>query len=479
MTTENSRPEGARIASARKPNDVALERDVIALCLLRPELIQEMALGEEDFAMDAHRMVWAAMCAISDDGEPVNHVSVRSRLIDRDELEAVGGEGMLAAFRGALPARTLPVARLRRMTKLRALKATALQLAEAAESCDMDAASAVLEAAGSMSEDTTGNVPQSLLELAEDWWAAAQAADQNQTISPGIEPIKRIIGRLDPGSVTLVGADTSCCKSTLSMEMGLGAVLDGERFGYCSAEDPPRIVTERVMSAIGNIPAPVIREFRPGDGNDAQIAHVLEVMRHVNDRVLVSNCIGMNEREVLEQMTVMAKRGVRLCVVDYIGVISSSIRQQDRRNEIRWIFTRLKARALRLNMALVVVSQFQRPKEGDSGRKPTKHSFRESGDLEAMAEYAIVGWRKAEDDYAPIYWEMAKSKTGGTGKGWTMQREYQTRDGKMGSGRLVEVAHGDDYVTDRKGQRVYDLREVLPDPSGMDRWNPYQTARHG
>ena len=467
------------MTTARKPNDLALERDVLALCMLRPDRITELALGEEDFASDAHRRTWAAMCALNDEGEPVNHVSVRSWLVDRDELAAVGGEEFLASLRGALPTKALPVARLRRMTQLRALKATALQLAAAAESCDMDAASAVLESATSMGEDVAGAVPQSLLELAEDWWAAAQATDQTQTVSPGVEAIKRIIGRLDPGSVTLIGADTSCCKSTLGMEMGLGAVLDNERFGYCSAEDPPRIVTERVMSAIGNIPAPVIREYRPGDGNDAAIARVLEVMRHVNDRILVSNCIGMNEREVLEQMTTMAKRGVRLCVVDYIGVIGSSVRQQDRRNEIRWIFTRLKARALRLNMALVVVSQFQRPKEGDPGRKPTKHSFRESGDLEAMAEYAIVGWRKAEDDYAPIYWEMAKSKTGGTGNGWTMQREYVKPDGTQGSGRLIEVAHGDDYLTDRKGQRVYDVREVMPDPSGLDRWNPHQSARHG
>jgi hypothetical protein len=186
----------------------------------------------------------------------------------------------------------------------------------------------------------------------------------------------------------------------------------------------------------------------------------------------------MNERETLNEMAAMAKSGCRLIILDYIGVVGCSQRQQDRRNEIRWIATRFKARAARTKTALVVVSQLQRPKDGEMGRKPNKHSFREAGDLEAMAEYAIIMWRTVEDDFAPVYCELVKSKTGGVGYGWTMQREmYREGTRDPGSSRLVEVRHLDDPVVfDDDGYEIR-IREVMQDHTGADRWKTGSSDR--
>jgi replicative DNA helicase len=460
----------------RLPADLNLERDVLIACLQKPEALLTLGVSDDDFALDAHRMVWRAMLDLHEVGSPVDLVRVRSKLIDSDDLAKVGGEAFLATLNRTIPAKTLPVDRLLRMTKLRAVRAAAESVIAAAIGNDPDMASAALEAARSLDTEVLTRRPKTARELSEEWYAALSRDPNEGTVSPGLPALKRVIGRLDVGSMTLVGADVNVGKSTLALEMLMLALLDGERVGYLSMEDPERIVTERVMSVLGQMSAKQVRHFRPGQGGEERVDRAMQLMAKIGDKFQVSNCIGMNERETLEQMTMMAKSGCRLIVLDYIGVVGCSVKQQDRRNEIRWIATRFKARAVAAKVAIVVVSQFQRPKDNDSGREPTKHSFRESGDLEAMAEYAIVMWRKVEDDYAPVYCKIAKSKTGGNGYGWTMQRELESLNGGPGTGRMVEVAHDDEPVRDDMGGWV-DMRPVMGDPSGKNRWTAGKSGR--
>jgi replicative DNA helicase len=428
-------------------------------------------------------LVWRAMSALVEAGEAVDLVHVRTKLIDWDSLDAVGGEAFLGTLRRTVPSKSLPVDRLHRMRRLRALRAQAEAVAAAAAGNDPDMASAALEATHALSADEVARRPKGVKQLAEEWYESLQRDPTEGSVSPGLPALKRVIGRLDCGSMTLIGADVNVGKSSMALEMLLLALHDGERVGYLSMEDPEKVVTERIMSVLGGISAKRVRRFKPGDACERQVDRALEAMHAVNDRMLVANCVGMNEREVLEQMTMMAKSGCKLIVLDYIGVVGCSVRQQDRRNEIRWIATRFKARAVHTKTAIVVVSQFQRPRTDTEGpRRPTKHSFKEAGDLEAMAEYAVVMWRKVEDDFAPVYCELAKSKTGGVGYGWTMQREtVSTRLDEHGrplpgSGRLVEVKHDDEYVTDEDGHEVF-VRPVMRDATGANRWTMEKTAR--
>jgi replicative DNA helicase len=458
----------------RLPADLPLERDLIASCIARPEAIQSCGIVADDFAIDSHRIIWRALLELSDENQRIDLVAVRSKLIDSDSLDAVGGEEFLVGFRQIAPVKALPLDRLKEKTRLRALRAQAEAVAEAAAGNNPDLALAAAEALSTDGFEGPRR-PKTLRDLGREWYESLGRDPNEGTVSPGIAPLKRIPGRIELGSMTLIGADTNVGKSTLAMEMLMSAMLEGERVGYLSMEDPEKIVTQRLMSSLGGVSPKVVRRFQPGGAYEAEIDRAMRLMHDLNDRFQVANCIGMNEREALEQMTLMAKAGAKLIVLDYIGVVGCSVKQQDRRNEIRWIATRFKARAVALNVALVIVSQFQRPKDGDSAKKPTKHSFRESGDLEAMAEYAIVMWRKAEDDFAPVYCELAKSKTGGLGYGWTMQRESRRLDGRPGSGRLIEVAHGDDDIRDEHGNRI-EIREVIPDHGG-ERWSVQKSSR--
>lgn len=284
--------------------------------------------------------------------------------------------------------------------------------------------------------------------------------DQRATsggISLGLSKLKQHIGQLNPGSMVVIGAHTGNGKSSLVNEILCAAADDGTHGAVISMEDDDEVATTRWISAFAGLPP---KAFQAGGSREAAMRGIAR-FRQYQGKLYFYDCLGGNEQDVMAAMTVAARRGVRLVVVDYIGEVGASISQQDRRNEVRWLVTRLKAHARRLGVALILVSQFSRPKDGNMHKEPTKHDLKEAGDVENAAEYVVLLWREAEHDYAPMHVKLAKAKTGGTNNRWLMQREVFTTDvqgcRRQGSARLREV------VAERRHPGDYDYPELRTD----------------
>ena len=364
-----------------------------------------------------------------------NHCRDHER-VPRDRLDALFALCMDPPM-GVLP----DAGKLKRHSRLRELS-SALRLAlHAAERGDDGVAMSLLEkgreqASRRLAEDVA---MQSGRALAESWQEELRRLDANDGISPGLPMLKSAIGQLSAGMVVVVGGSTGVGKSSLALEMVLAAPREGTKTGLISMEDTRFTTTTRILSGLSGVSARALT--RGQEPERAQAA--LRELEELEGAFWLAECIGGNEQDVCAFMSRMALDGVRLVVVDYIGEVEASQRQQDRRNEIRWLMKRLKTHALRLGIALVIVSQLSRPQNHDTARKPSKHDLKEAGDLENSAEFVVLLWRDEEHDFAPVHVELAKSKIGGTGKTWDMQREVYTEDRygnrRPGNARLREV----------------------------------------
>jgi replicative DNA helicase len=94
------------------------------------------------------------------------------------------------------------------------------------------------------------------------------------------------------------------------------------------------------------------------------------------------------------------------------------------------IATQITGHAQKLNGVLLLVSQCTRDKQR-MNECPSKHDMKESGDLENMLDCVIGLWREYEDDHAPTWARLVKTKDGGLGGSWCLQRDN--------AGRLEEV----------------------------------------
>ncbi|GAI80013.1 unnamed protein product, partial [marine sediment metagenome] len=94
-----------------------------------------------------------------------------------------------------------------------------------------------------------------------------------------------------------------------------------------------------------------------------------------------------------------AQHDLGLIIVDYLQLIASSGRVENRQQEISEISRSLKGLARELNIPLIAVSQLSRAVEQRIERKPRLSDLRESGAIEQDADLVVFLYR--EEYYKP------------------------------------------------------------------------------
>jgi replicative DNA helicase len=419
--------------------DPELERALVAEAVFNHERYIAFGLASADYAMASHQVVVEAAREAWELEGTVDSETVAKTLQRAGKLERLGGQRGLAEM--LTSSAVADPERLRELGRLRRVRDRALEIAKFAERGDMPSASDALGSAYANVFDTAmfGEVltGRQLAERALE--ALTSEARDKPRIHPGLPKLAEALGALSPGSVLVVGGNTSVGKSSFVLEMLLRCAARDVSAGLVSVEDPDEVTGSRLLATISGVSSKRMQRGEVDDVEWQRISAACSVLERIGERLLFADCTGGTELEVAAAMTKMAMRGARIIAVDYIGEVEASKKQQDRRNETRWLMKRLKVHAKRLSVALVIVSQLSRPKDNNPGREPTKHDLKEAGDLENSAEAVIVLWRTHEHDFAPVHVKLAKSKTGNTGMRWTMQRERYASDGTLGSGRLQEV----------------------------------------
>lgn len=431
--------------TAQVPNvDADLERAFLRECLTNHARFTARGVTVADFAVPG---VVAALEAASEAWEAHGSVSLESvamGLQRSGKLASLGGTKGLAEY---LVSPAVPdVARLRELRRLRSLRERALAAAQAAERGDLDQAVALLGDAhtAALESSSMGEV-RTFQDLGREFLQRitdAAKSGQDPVTHPGLNHLYEAIGGLTPGMMILLIANTNVGKSSFVLELMLRCAARTVATGLVSVEDSDEVTVRRALSAHSGVPSRVIQDGKFNDYDWDRIARGMSELETTGSRMYFSDCSGGTELDVMAAMSRMAARGAKIVVVDYIGEVEPSRPSRDgRRDDIRWVCSRLKVHARRVGVALVVVSQITRPSDKNPNREPTKHDAKESGDLENKAEVMLGMWRESEDDWAPVFVKVLKGKSGGNSLRWQMQRERGTPD-RPGSGRLVEIGDG-------------------------------------
>jgi hypothetical protein len=86
------------------PHSEECERAVLGAILLEPQLAGDVDLLPEDFYLERHKNIFAALLHVHAAGIGVDQRTVQARLEDLGQLDAVGGTAYLAGLDGDLPA---------------------------------------------------------------------------------------------------------------------------------------------------------------------------------------------------------------------------------------------------------------------------------------------------------------------------------------------------------------------------------------
>lgn len=381
---------------------------------------QAQPLTADAFHHPAHAAIWGAIEDLSRARQLIDPITVADQL--GDDSERIGGLAFLTALASSVPSAT----GVRRYAEIvrdraarRALADVARKAIELAES-DKPLAQVMDEVGQAMSALQLRQVRRAPRRLADvalmrtEHYQAMQDGAVRPGWPTGIAWLDSMLnGGMRPGKVYYLAARPSVGKTSLSVQMLLRLASDGHPGLMLSQEMPAEEVADRAVSHLGRIDYAAIQTGAMADDDWHRAAEMLDEVQGLP--------VWIDDQGALTITDIRAKvrsvKGVQVLLVDYLQLCAGSDKAGNRNGEIEEISRGLKALAMELDMAVIVLSQLNREVEKRPGKRPQLSDLRDSGSIEQDADVVAFLWplRDLEGDGRLVGLEIAKNRQGKRG----------------------------------------------------------------
>ena len=419
----------------RPPSEYALvneeaEESVLGAILLSPvdgatEAVD--LLRPADFYRPAHQAVFEAVIALYDANEPIDPITVSSRLRASGDLERVGGIVFLARLLDQVPtasnlsyyANLVKAAAMRRqliqaVSSIRGLaESPELEIDEILDKAEQSIF-AVADGNSSSHPERVGGAVGEALEA----FGSAEAGG-SAGLQTGYRDVDRILGGLKPGNLAVLAARPSMGKSSWALGVAHRIAKQEIPVALFSLEMTRLELAQRLVCADGRVDS---SKALRGDLDGAEWSRLVDAAARVNTLPLYIEDTG-----VLSVTNVRAKArriareagGLGLVIVDYMQLMEG--RGENRQQEIASISRGLKELARDLKLPVLALSQLNRGVEVRENKRPRLADLRDSGSIEQDSDVVMFLYR--EEYYSPTdvdkqgvaELEVAKHRTGRTG----------------------------------------------------------------
>jgi replicative DNA helicase len=209
-------------------------------------------------------------------------------------------------------------------------------------------------------------------------------------VPTGFKDLDELTNGLHPGQMIIVAARPAVGKSTIALDICRSASL---RHGMASAifslEMNRTEIAMRLLSAEARIPLHHMRNGKMGEDDWSRLARK---MADINDAPLfIDDSPNMTMMEIRAKARRLRQRhDLRLLVVDYLQLMTSGKRVENRQVEVSEFSRQMKLLAKELEVPVVAVSQLNRGAEQRTDKRPLLSDLRESGSLEQDADMVIL-----------------------------------------------------------------------------------------
>lgn len=242
----------------------------------------------------------------------------------------------------------------------------------------------------------------------------------NKGFNTGFSKIDKAIGGLDGGDLIIIAARPGVGKSAFTLQFIRKLGKEGNKVGYFNLEMAEKQIYERAIASTSGIDMTRIRlattflndeqkKFDAGNG-------ILEGEKNVYVYTGAQTVNSIRATQKKEQFSII--------FIDYLQLIQSINKRQNRSAEVGDISRGLKSIATDFNIPVVALSQLNRVSEMNRDKEPSMSELRESGDLEQDAAVIIMIWNPNSEDSSEKMIKVEKSRNG------YLDRETLYFDGK-------------------------------------------------
>jgi replicative DNA helicase len=378
------------------PQNLDAEKNVLGCVMLDPDCLDLISsiLKPDDFYADAHQTLYRSLLAMHDQNLKVDALLLLDYLARNSTLEIVGGQGYIAEV--AQSVYTAANVRyyagiVRRCSKLRnIIHANTECLRDAYEGInDPDEILASFEK--SLSEIQTSSHGQEIVTARDAAIAVMDRIDaimercDHVGIMTGIQEFDMTIGGLFAGELIILAARPKVGKTALACQIAEHNAAAGKLVYYASLEMSSTELAQRTICGMAAVNS---RGIRTGKLNDEERKKIVEsTSSYANFTLRLDSRPALSVYDIRRSARRLLKEGLRLIVVDYLGLIQPRDKRIVREQQVSEISHELKEMARELKVPVLCLSQLNRAAEQQE--RPTLSNLRESGSIEQDADMVM------------------------------------------------------------------------------------------
>lgn len=219
--------------------------------------------------------------------------------------------------------------------------------------------------------------------------------DKYKGISSGYPALDHVITGLNKSDLILIAARPGMGKTSFALNIAENVATKGDRtVAVFSLEMSSEQLAQRLLSSQASIEGKLLRTGELSGDDWVRIAMASQVLSKAD--IYLDDTPGITVGEMKAKLRRLKK--VDLVIIDYLQLMSSGRRIDNRVQEVSEITRNLKILAKELNVPVITLSQLSRGPESRSDHKPMLSDLRESGSIEQDADIVLLLYR--EDYYA-------------------------------------------------------------------------------
>ena len=393
------------------PNNLEAERTVLGAILVDNAAFNSAAeiLSREDFYRDAHRRIYEGMAALAERSQPIDLVTLKDELGRQSALEAVGGAAFLAGLVDGVP-RITSVEHWSRLIKEKAVLRNLIHAGNRiVQSCyeGEDETAALLDRAEKAIFDIAERrIRQGFVDMGEIIKESFRTIDQlSQSkdvvtgLPTGFVDIDEMTSGLQKGELVIVAGRPAMGKTSFCLNVAQHAAQRaGETVGLFSLEMSRAQLALRLLCADARIDAHRLRTGKLTEKDWARLAKAYTDLAQA--RIFIDDSATVTPLEMRAKCRrLKAEHGLGLVIVDYLQLVTSGGRVENRQQELSAISRSMKGLAKELDVPVIALSQLSRAPEARPDRRPQLSDLRESGAIEQDADIVMFIFR--EEEYKP------------------------------------------------------------------------------
>ncbi|MBO7151121.1 MAG: replicative DNA helicase [Clostridia bacterium] len=428
----------------RVPVSVEAEQSVLGSLLIDPaEGFEKISgiLSSDNFYINEHRVLFLAMQEMFLANQEIDTVTLVNKLVENGDRDEGGGLQYITQIAEIVPsARNIKdyalivrdKALLRRLIDVSgnisdmaySEQGKATDLIDVAEQMVFDLAEKRQSNQLRSIKDIIGEVYQNIVRLSE-------AGEADDGVKTGFSGLDRVLVQLGKGDLVLVGARPGMGKTSFAMNIAINYAKKETSKTVCvfSLEMSCEQIVNRMLSSEALVDSYSLRSGQISPDDWVRLADAASSLAGCN--ILIDDTSSITVADMKAKLRRVKNLG--LVLVDYLQLMQSTVKSDNRVQQVAEISRNLKIMAKDLGVPVVCCAQLSRGPESRTDKKPMLSDLRDSGSIEQDADIVMFlyrpeyykdaeGGEAAEPNTAEVI--VAKNRHGAVGNvkmGWIGQ----------------------------------------------------------